>query len=172
MLTAVELSNLEKSAVDLIKSALRESNLPDDPLYFRRAEKYLTVGGNDYIPFVRLKLDKDLWYISIRCGDPETKKSYLRFEISDVSEIAKYSHEIAEAFRFSTPVQSPPAIWRTADISDADLTPEMQEFFGKMEVPLDSKQKLNSSEIAFFRIIRYVSLFLFMISKKIWKKAS
>ena len=98
MPTAVELSNLEKSAVDLIKSALRENNLPDDPLYFRRTEKYLTVGGNDYIPFIRLKLDKDLWYVSIRCGDPETKKNYLRFEISDVSEIAKYSHEIANAF--------------------------------------------------------------------------
>lgn len=152
MPTAVELSNLEKSAVDLIKSALRENNLPDDPLYFRRTEKYLTVGGNDYIPFIRLKLDKDLWYVSIRCGDPETKKNYLRFEISDVSEIAKYSHEIANAFHFSTPIQadSHPTIWRTADIGDTDLTPEMQEFFCKMEVPLDSKQKLNSSEIAFF----------------------
>ena len=149
MLTSVELSNLEKSAVDLIKSALRENNLPDDPLYFRRAEKYLTVGGNDHIPFVRLKLDKNLWYISIRCGDPETKKSYLRFDISDVSEIQKYSNEIARAFRFSDPNYTERHF---ASLDGVSLSPEMQEFFSRMEVPTDAAQKckLNSSEIAFF----------------------
>ncbi len=152
MLPSVELTALEKSAVELIKSALRANELPDDPLFFRRTEKYLTVGGNDYLPFVRLKLNKDLWYIAIRCGDSETDKSYLRLTISDVSEIEKYSNKIAEAFRFSRidHADTPPAVWRTADISGIELSPEMQEFFSKMEVPLDSKQKLNHSEITFF----------------------
>ena len=52
MLTSVELSNLEKSAVDLIKSALRENNLPDDPLYFRRGErrKYQTANNFSLFP--------------------------------------------------------------------------------------------------------------------------
>lgn len=149
MSSSVELTALEKSAVELIKSALRTNKLPDDPLFFQRTEKYLTVGGNDYIPFVRLKLDKDLWYIAIRCGDPETGKSYLRLTITDVSEIKKYSKEIAEAFRSSDPKYTER---HYANLGDTALSPEMQEFFSLMETPTDSAQKckLNSSEIAFF----------------------
>lgn len=152
MLHSVELSTLEQSAAELIKSVLRANKLPDDPLFFRRTEKYLTIGNNDYLPFVRLKLDKDLWYIAIRCGDAETGKSFLRFTISDVSDISKYSSEIAEAFRFNTLDRSErlPTERRTADISGIELSPEMKEFFSSMEVPLDSKQKLNPSEVVFF----------------------
>lgn len=145
----VELSNLEKSAVDLIKAALRSNKLPDNPLFFRRTEKYLTVGGNDYHPFARLKLDKDLWYIALNCVDPETGKNFRRFTISDVSEIGKYSDEIARAFRFSDPNYTERHF---ASPSDTTLTPEMQEFFSQMETPTESAQKckLTPSEIAFF----------------------
>lgn len=149
MKNPVVLSNLEESAVELIKSSLRLNNLPDTPLFFRRTENYLTVGSNDFLPFARLKLSKNLWYIALNCGDPETGKNFRRIIISDISEIEKYSDEIAIAFRFSDPKYTE---HHFHDVGNTPLSPELKEFFSHMEVPTNAAQKctLNSDEITFF----------------------
>lgn len=144
-----ELSDAENTAVEIIKTALRANFLPDEPLFFRRTEKYLTVGGNDYHPFARLKLEKKLWYVALSCGDPQTGRSFQRFAISNVHEIEKYSSEIAQAFRFSNPAYTE---HHFADLRNAELNSEMREFFSKMETSTSSAQQcdLNASEITFF----------------------
>lgn len=97
-----ELTSDERAAIEIIKKVLLANGLPDEPLFFRRTDKYLTVSASEHFPFARLKLNKNLWYISLRVGDLDTSKNFRRFEISDVSEISKYSAEIAEAFQSLT----------------------------------------------------------------------
>lgn len=146
-----ELSALEKSAVKLIQSALASNDLPDTPLFFRRTESYLTIAGagNKFHPFARLKLNKNLWYISLNCGDVDTDKNFRRFILSDVTEIQNYSNEIVQAFRFSDPQYTE---HHFLNIADTPLSPKLKEFFSRMELPTDTAQKykLTSDEITFF----------------------
>lgn len=120
-----ELTADERAAVEIIKSVLRSNGLSDDPLFFRYTDKYLTVGASKFFPLARLKLSKDLWYISLRIGDSDTGKNFRRFNISSVSEISRYSAEIVEAFQSLTDENSvcrPP-------VSIGETGSEIEEFF-------------------------------------------
>lgn len=120
-----DLTNDENAAIEIIRGVLRTNGLPDEPLFFRRTEKYLTVGASEYLPFARLKLNKNLWYISLRVGDLDTSKNFRRFEISDVSEISRYSAEIVDAFQSLTDEIST----YQAPALTADTGSEIEDFF-------------------------------------------
>lgn len=143
-----KLSSAEKSAVEIIKSVLRSNGLPEEPLFFRYTDKYLTVGADKYLPFARLKLNKDLWYISLRVGDPDTGKNFRRFEISDVSDVFSYSSEIADAYK-SLYAEISEADKVSAEPSDSEL----DEFFSNAKIFSAGKQisyKPTADEAVFF----------------------
>lgn len=144
-----KLSVSEKQAVELIKSALSSFGLPCDPLYFRYTDKYLAISGNKYHPFARLKLNKDVWYIALSCGDADTGKNFRRFDLSDVPEISKYSKEICEAFRFCDPQYVKHTY---ANVNGGDLSSDIQEFFCRLEVPesLSGPFVPTPAEVEFF----------------------
>ena len=93
-----DLTNDENAAIEIIRGVLRTNGLPDEPLFFRRTEKYLTVGASEYLPFARLKLNKNLWYISLRVGDLDTSQNFRRFGISPALTVDTGS-EIEDFFR-------------------------------------------------------------------------
>jgi len=143
-----ELISEERAAVDIIKSILREHNLPDEPLYFRYTDKYLTVAADKFNPFARLKLTKDSWYVAFSCGDPVTRKKFLRIDIADVSEIAEHAEEIVSAYRFASPVFSES---KPADLEIGSASSDLSEFFRNIVLHDGSTSfKPSDEELEFF----------------------
>lgn len=143
-----DLSAEEQSAVEIIKSVLRSHNLPDEPLIYRYAEKYLTVSSDKYNPFVRLKLSKSSWYISLSCGDAVTKKKFRRFDIAKTEDISLYESEIVSAFLFAYPKY---AEKKETSLSIAVADKRVREFFSRIVLHgRVSSFEPNAAEVEFF----------------------
>lgn len=143
-----DLSNEEQSAVEIIKSVLRSHNLPEEPLIYRYAEKYLTVSADKYSPFARLKLFKSSWYISLSCGDPITKKNFRRFDIEKIEDISLYESEIVAAFLFAYPQYS---VKKEMSILSTIADERVREFFSRIVLHgRASSFEPNAAEVEFF----------------------
>lgn len=144
------LTSVEKESVVIIKSILSDNGLPPEPLFFRYTENYLAIESRKGLPFSRLKLRKNTWYISLACGDSKSGKKFSRFDISDISSIKDYTNEIIVAFRHCDPERYDR---NNVEIIGSELSPDLQRFFGKVTQFSFSKLTSftpNPSEITFF----------------------
>ena len=127
---------MEKEIVNIIRSSLRENQIPYDILYFRYTTNYLAVESFKSHPFARVKTTGNIWYIELSCGDIKTGKNFRRFEFTEISEITNYKNEIIIAFRFCDPKYY---IRNYARIQSSGLDESLCEFFSLLETSIEGK---------------------------------
>lgn len=158
------LTSKEEIAINNLKKILVDHNFSVENLTVERTQTYLTVRDGKNLPFCRLKMNGNVFYISLCIDSEDAKKlqdnpyysnlnkenkKFTRFDIASEVDIFNYRDGIISSFQFMNPELRKK---RLISLDTIDLSPNMKAFFGKMEAYSDSAQKykLSNDEIAFF----------------------